>query len=61
MNAKIETGLVRLQTYVARAQLAAEHGDAAQAMADVAEVYYLAMKLWEEFQKEAALSEDGIE
>jgi hypothetical protein len=52
MNAKIETALVRLQTYVARAQLAAEHGNIAQAMADTAEIYFIANQLWEWFRKE---------
>jgi hypothetical protein len=56
---QIETAFVRLQTYVARAQLAAEHGDVAQAMADTAEIYFIANQLWEWFQKEATLPRDG--
>jgi hypothetical protein len=53
MNSQIQTALVRLQTYVARAQLAAEHGNIAQAMADTAEIYFIANQLWEWFRKEA--------
>jgi hypothetical protein len=56
---QIETALVRLQTYVARAQLAAEHGDAVQAMADTAEIYFISGQLWTWLQQEAALLEDG--
>jgi hypothetical protein len=50
-NAQIETALVRLQIYMTRAQLAADHGDVAQALADVAEIYFIADRLWHDLEK----------
>jgi hypothetical protein len=52
MTAQIQTSFVRLQTYTARAQLAAEHGNLAQAIADVAEIHEIAKRLWADLAKE---------
>jgi hypothetical protein len=62
MNTKIQTAFVRLQTYVARAQLAAEHGDGAQALADCAEIAEISRRLWHQIQEAMprALSDDKI-
>jgi hypothetical protein len=54
MNANIQTSFMRLQLYVARAQLATEHGDPAQALADTAEIAEIARRLWEQIQKEVS-------
>jgi hypothetical protein len=52
MNAQIQSSFVRLQTYVARAQLATQTGNPIQALADVAEISEIARRLWNELQKE---------
>jgi flagellin-specific chaperone FliS len=52
VNTKIETAFERLRTYVARAQLAVEHRNTAQALADTAEIAEIARRLWEQIQKE---------
>jgi hypothetical protein len=59
MNRQIEIYFIRLQTYVARAQLAAEHGDVAQALDDTVEIYFLLNQLWEWFQQEATVMGDS--
>lgn len=48
---EIQFAFTRLQTYVARAQLAARMGNTAQAMADVAEIHYIADQLWLALEK----------
>jgi hypothetical protein len=59
MNKQILTSLVRIRLYRERLQEDVANADPVQGMADAAELSTISKILWEQFQKEAALLEDG--
>jgi hypothetical protein len=59
MNNQILTSLKRIRLYRDRLQDDLVNGDPVQGMADAAELSTIAKLLWSQFQKEAALLEDG--
>jgi hypothetical protein len=61
MNKEILTSLTRIRLYRERLQDDATYGDPVQGMADAAELATISKLLWSQFQKEAALLEDGIQ
>jgi hypothetical protein len=61
MNNQILTSLKRIRLYRERLINDAIKGDFVQGMADAAELSTIAKLLWQQFQKEAALLEDGIQ
>jgi hypothetical protein len=54
---QVKYAFVRIQTYTARAELAVEAGNYAQALADTAEISEIAHRVWELIQRETALND----
>ena len=57
MTAALQQSLARLERYTARASHSIAMGEYAQAMADVAEIHYIADQLWLALEKVNKLNE----